>query len=259
MIIGSGALLLIALLALAFWASVRVVLKTGAESLVKPLRLGLRFSFVAVAALKGFQAVVKLIPGSPVDAQVQTGSPFWPTLPAEIDYRSNAMAHVLSGGFRYADVTVTGLSFAARAVLATADLSFGVLMLASIWSLDRMLSAASQGFSIRTVSVKALRRTGWLVLWLGELGSFLYSWGSTLVARDLAPSTADFKAPSTLPNPFAHGFDGSQTEVVGLVHPSTYLNFDVVLWPLLGCIVLLVLATLIGKGREVQAATDGLV
>lgn len=164
MIIGSGALLLIALLALAFWASVRVVLKSGAESLVKPLRLGLRVSFVAVAALKGFQAVSKLIPGSPVDAQIQTSGPFWPALPNEIQYRSNALAHVLSGGFTYADVTVTGLSLTARAVLAAADLSFGVLMLASIWSLDRMLSAASEGFAIRTVSVKALRRVGWLVL-----------------------------------------------------------------------------------------------
>jgi len=62
-----------------------------------------------------------------------------------------------------------------------------------------------------------------------------------------------------LQNPFAQGFDDSATKVFGLVNPSTYLNFDVALWPLLGCTVLLVVATLIGKGREVQAATDGLV
>lgn len=259
MVIGSGALLLVILIALAFWASVRVVLRSGTQNLIKALRWAMRTSFVMIIAYKGYQVVYKLIPGTLVDAEIQTSGRFWPTLPHELVFRSDAVARVVSGGFQYAEVTVSNLTQETRIVLALTDFSFGVLVLALLWILNGLLTAASQGFAFRTLSMKVLRKVAWLVLWLGELGSLLFSWGSSLVARDLTPSSAAMQAPASISNPFSQGLDPLGTVLFGRIQPSTYLNYEVTVWPILACLILLVAATLLAKGREVQAATEGLV
>jgi hypothetical protein len=259
MVIGTGSLVLAALLALIMWASYRIVIRSGTKKTVRYLRIGVRAGFIAGFVISVFKIATKLVGNPEVQIQVQSNAPLWPSMPKDLHFTSNAIAHVVSGGFQYADVTVSGLSLSTRFTLACADAVFGVLILSLLWLVDRILKAVQQGFEIRTVGSKTIRLIALVTLFGGEVGSFLQSVASSLAATDLIGTTGGYSVPAQINNPFAPEFDLANSMIFGHVAPATYLNFSFTVWPVLVSVALVLLSEIVKKGREVQAISDGLV
>lgn len=254
-----GLMVLVLLVACLVLGVVLIIRRLTPASASRWAKVAAIIAMIATTVVTTFKLITCFVPGGIVQVSVGAVHPFWPVLPSAMEFKGNATAKIVQGGFQNADVFVANAALPGRIAMAIAAISFGLVVIALSFAVHRISLAVEQGSSFRDISVTWLQRCAWIVLIGGEASALAGGIGRSLVSRDLTAMNYNYKV-STLPeNLFANTDAGLGHQVYGMVNLTTSFESLFEIWPLLAGIGLLLLARIFDEGKQLQAETEGLV
>ena len=254
-----GIMVLGLLLACLVLGVVLIIRRLSPVSATRWAKVAAIIAMIVASVTTTLRVITCVIPGGIVQVSVSSVKPFWPVLPNAMEFKGNAQAKILQGGFQSADVFVTNAGLPGRIAMAVAAICFGLVVIALSVAVHRISLAIEQGSSFRDISVIWLKRCAWIVLIGGEAAALAGGIGRSLISRDLSATNYTLKF-TTLPDTlFASTDAGVGQQVYGVVNLNTSLESLFELWPLLAGIGLLLLARIFDQGKMLQAETEGLV
>jgi len=172
---------------------------------------------------------------------------YWPSLPSGVTITDGPTAHVTAGGFRTAEVTVTGLDFAARVWLAGGILIQGATFVIVSVAVAVLFRQLLNNDPFRPVVARALTVSG-IAVAVGGIG-----WQAlSLVGGFMASHQVLEVTGWTSTNP-------SATSLEDFGWPPMSTSFGIEGWPLPVGLALVALAFVIRRGAALQRDTEGLV
>ncbi|MFL0412084.1 hypothetical protein ACH0AH_12985 [Microbacterium paludicola] len=189
--------------------------------------------------------VLALLPDQPATVTIAV-APFWPTpLPGvTVD---GPTADVVSGGLTSAQVTATGLSVAARVLLALGNALIALVSAAVAALIAVICFQLIRGAAFRSVIVRAASFTAAVCL-VGGLGAQIFdAVGGSIAGREILEITG---ASWT-------GYPDGFNPIDALPRPATSWNID--FWPIGAALGFAALAAVFRYGSVLQKDTEGLV
>lgn len=174
---------------------------------------------------------------------------FWPGLPAGAKITGGPTAHVVSGGFTDATVSVSGLNVAARSWLAASSLLQGATILVLAIVVVTLCSTILRNQPFQPAVTRGIRTAGFAVM-LGGIG-----WQTCSANAGLSTSQQVLQLESA---EFKNRIDFTDiTTIIGFPSPSSAFHID--LWPIWVGLAFFALAAAFRYGEHLQRDTEGLV
>lgn len=211
-----------------------------------------------LASLAGIQSFVGIMWGRTVSISVSTAL-FWPKVPSGFDFKSNATAKYVSGGFQSAEVEVLGISFWSRLMLAGSAILMAVVVVSIALFVARIAKAIQEGGTLTQALALNAATTGWIVLVAGLVSSVLDRVGNNIAQMQLFGSQRSYgwDLSSTFKNPWLLDGNISSDRVFGILMPSN--QFMVELWPVAIALVLLLVSKVLNRANKLEQEVEGLV
>ena len=174
--------------------------------------------------------------------------PFWPPLLPTVVLEPPPAAHVSSGGYEVAPVTVAGLSMDARVQLAFGGALQGLTFAALAAVLAVICIQLLRGAPFQRIVVRALNLSAAIVI-IGGLGSqLLLGFGGAAASTQVLTVDA-WQADRAVV--------GIGQDFLGWPYPDAEFRVD--FWPIFVGLALLALAAVFHAGARLQRDTEGLV
>lgn len=207
-------------------------------------RVGALTYAVVVGVVALYSAATVLIGDSTtIDVPVE---PYWPQ-PAGLTITEGGTATVLESAFTIAALTVTGLGFGTRLLLAGGILLEGLLFVWIAVTIAQLSARTPAEGPFRPALVVAVTRTASIVLVLGLVSQVLRGVGASMASREalfIGGWSVQTDSPDIDPG---HGM------------PEPAVAFDIQFWPIMLFFVLMALAVILRHGAQLQRDTTGLV
>lgn len=234
-----------------------LIFKASAKAPMRPAVLG-SLVVATTAVILGIQQVIQFIWGRDIQISVATAQ-FWPKAPMGFDFRSNATAQYVSGGFDNAKVEVSGISMGPRLAFAIAALSLVVVVVFISLLFRRVAKAVESGSTLSEALARSASFTGWVTLIAGSLSSILNLIGNNVAQTELLGSQRSFgwDQAQVFANPWVAGDEANFSGVFGVLMPSPHLIFE--LWPILIAIALLLVSKVLRRANMLEEEVEGLV
>lgn len=172
---------------------------------------------------------------------------FWPELPAG-GKLLGPTAHVLSGGFTDAAVSVSGLDVAARSWLAASSLLQGATIAILAITVATLCSTVLKGQPFRPTLTRGIRVTAFAIMFGGIGWQLCSGIGRSLAAQQvLRLNSAEF----------TNKIDFDLATITGF--PSPGFDGSIDLWPIWAGLAFFALAAAFRYGERLQRDTEGLV
>lgn len=204
--------------------------------------------YVAFCIVGGLIAAGVTLWGREVEVRLPVAE-FWPTLPANITLET-PLAAVQSGGFSWAQVSVSGLGMETRLMLTGAIVVQGILaVVAGLVIINLCTAITNQTFFVPQL-VKGVQQLAGVVLLGGMLWQGFEIFGGSMAAEQVLGATAWRQTAETIVWTDIHN-------IVGM--PGIGYAWEFNFWPIGASLVLMVVAELFRQGSRVQKDAAGLV
>ena len=216
-----------------------------------PIVVYVTFALASIVALVSATLALAAFLSPLISDDVRVNMPtqsFWPPLLPTVVLQPPPAAHVSSGGYEVAPVTVAGLSMDARVQLAFGGALQGLTFAALAAVLAVICIQLLRGAPFQRIVVRALNLSAAIVI-IGGLGSqLLLGFGG--VAASMQVLTVDaWQADRAIV--------GIGQDFIGWPYPQTEFHVD--FWPIFVGLALLALAAVFHAGARLQRDTEGLV
>ncbi|MCU6482235.1 hypothetical protein [Arthrobacter sp. A2-55] len=204
--------------------------------------------YVAACSLSGLGNAAATVWGEAVTVKLPVAQ-FWPSLPAHTGNPA-PRATVESGGFSWADVSVSGLDLETRLMLTGAIVAQGVLAVVAGLVIIRLCAAITDKTLFGPRLVKGSQQLAGVVLLGGMIWQGCQLFGGTMAAQQVLGGTGWSTQGSAEDGAAIH-------HITGL--PSVSYAWEFNFWPIGVALALMVLAELFRQGGKVQKDVAGLI
>ncbi|NJC23945.1 hypothetical protein BJ994_003021 [Arthrobacter pigmenti] len=193
-----------------------------------------------------FQVTGALLFGS-IDIELPV-VPFWPQLPEGTVITEGPPARVVSGGFTSAEVTVAGLLWDVRILLAAGYALQGATTMLVAYAVYRFAAQFYRAASFKPALTQALRKAGISVIVGGIASQVCLLIAYTRASEQTLKFTSWKSNTDVLPT----------TGSTGPLGVAPGIHFDVQLWPIWVGLALLALAAVFRYGEKLEAEKEEL-
>ncbi|ALE07104.1 hypothetical protein AL755_19220 [Arthrobacter sp. ERGS1:01] len=204
--------------------------------------------YVAICGVGALVATAETLWDAAVTVRLPVAE-FWPKLPETVTIQT-PLATVESGGFAWANVSVSGLDVQARLMLTGAVLAQAALAVVAGLVIIKLCTAVMNKTLFAPRLTKGVQQVAGVVLVGGLVWQGCQIFGGTMAAEQVLGATAWGQAGETIAWTDIH-------TMVGL--PSVAYSWEFNFWPVGVALVLMVLAELFRQGSKVQQGATGLV
>lgn len=246
------------LLVVAVLAIVALILFAGRSSVKDPEAVAgggmvratrrIAWLYVAGCVVGGLTAMVSTVWGDAVTVKLPVQE-FWPTLPGTVTI-DTPLATVESGGFTWANVSVSGLTIANRLMLAGAVVAQSALAVGAGLVIIKLCTSVMNKTLFVPALVKGVQIVAGVVFLGGTIWQACQIFGGSMAAEQVLGATAWELSGETIAWTDIHN-------IVGMPSVAYFWEFN--FWPIGVALVLMVLAELFRQGSKVQKDTAGLV
>ncbi|MEV8145651.1 hypothetical protein [Specibacter sp. NPDC078709] len=246
------------LLVVAVLAIVALILFAGRSSVKDPEAVAgggmvratrrIAWLYVAGCVVGGLTAMVSTVWGDSVTVKLPVQE-FWPALPGTVTI-DTPLATVESGGFTWANVSVSGLTIATRLMLAGAVVAQSALAVGAGLVIIKLCTSVMNRTLFVPALVKGVQIIAGVVFMGGTIWQACQIFGGSMAAEQVLGANAWELSGETIAWTDIHN-------IVGMPSVAYFWEFN--FWPIGVALVLMVLAELFRQGSKVQKDAAGLI
>ncbi|WP_147440439.1 hypothetical protein [Mycetocola tolaasinivorans] len=251
-VMGAVGLVIVALLVVWLFSISGETRRGRTGDIVPAERVRLRWTRNIAVLFAGFLGVGAVLQAgltlwAPTLTQALPVRPFWPSLP-EGAVLTGPTAQVISGEISEVTVSVEGLGFGARALLAADSLLQSSMVLVVLIAVVQICAGLLSGEAFQVRTVRWLRVGAWTFLIAGLGSQIVGQIGRYLASVQAFEITGGQWSNLT--------YSGTLDSMPGVYHPS--FSLDLQFWPIGVCLALLALAVAFRMGMRLTLVNQGL-